>query len=41
MVAVLPIAPMRRMTKPGNQRCDQKGVFLPSIASCGISLRVN
>jgi len=41
MVAVLPIAPMRRMTKLGNQRCDRKGVFLPSTASCGTSLRVD
>ena len=29
MVAVLPIAPMMRIAKPGNQRCDRKDVFLP------------
>ena len=29
MVAVLPIAPMMRIAKPGKQRCDRKGVFLP------------
>jgi hypothetical protein len=28
MVAVLPIAPMMPITKPGNQHCDRKGVFL-------------
>jgi hypothetical protein len=29
MVAVLPIAPMRRMAKPGNPHCVRRGVFLP------------
>jgi hypothetical protein len=29
MVVVLPIAPMMRIAKPGNQRRDRKGVFLP------------
>jgi hypothetical protein len=39
MVAVLLIEPMRRIAKPGKQRCDRKGVFLPCTASCGTSLR--
>ena len=29
MVVVLTIAPMMRIAKPGNQRCDRKGIFLP------------
>ena len=32
MVVVLPIAPMMRIAKPGNQRCDRKG------RTCGSSL---
>ena len=38
MVAVLPIAPMMRIAKPGNQRCDRKGVFFcrePEVAEPG------
>jgi hypothetical protein len=41
MVAVLPIARMRRMAKPGTRRGDRRDVFLPGTTNCGTSLRVN
>jgi hypothetical protein len=41
MAVDLRIAPMMRIAKPGNQRCDRRGVFLPCTGGCEMSLRVN
>jgi hypothetical protein len=38
MVAVLPIVPMRRMTRPGIRPCARKDAFLPETGGCETSL---